>query len=204
MDAKRSVVTKDQAARIAGIRPARVNYWVRTQIVRPSFDVSGAGRRRVQLFTFQELMSLMVAVQLRDRGISLQHVRAVVRRLETRGYDLPLAQLVFATEGKRIYFQDEHGEWESGQHPGHAVISEMIDLGRLQSVVSKGVSRSEEARGVIERRRGTMGAKPVFAGTRVPVATVRRYLEAGKTERDVLEAFPTLTPEDVATARQSA
>ncbi len=49
MDAKRSVATKDQAARIAGIRPARVNYWVKTQIVRPSFDVFGAGRRRVQL-----------------------------------------------------------------------------------------------------------------------------------------------------------
>lgn len=58
--------------------------------------------------------------------------------------------------------------------------------------------------GRVERRRGAMGSKPVLAGTRVPVDTVRRYLEAGRTVDQVLESFPTLTAADVEAVRQGA
>lgn len=51
--------------------------------------------------------------------------------------------------------------------------------------------------GKIERRRGAMGNKPLLAGTRVPVGTVQRYLAAGRSIDDVLEAFPMLTVSDV-------
>ena len=63
-------------------------------------------------------------------------------------------------------------------------------------------SREHEA-GHVERRRGVLGSKAVFAGTRVPVAAVETYLERGLSEERILEAFPELTREDVEAARRS-
>lgn len=46
-----------------------------------------------------------------------------------------------------------------------------------------------------------MGGKPLLAGTRVPVETVRRYLAAGRSVDDILEGFPILTVDDVEAVR---
>ena len=43
---------------------------------------------------------------------------------------------------------------------------------------------------------------PVFAGTRIRVATVQRYLQQGYETIAILEAFPDLRVEDVDEARQ--
>ena len=42
-----------------------------------------------------------------------------------------------------------------------------------------------------------MVGTPVFCGTRVPVATLLDYLEAGETIDDFLEGFPSVTREQV-------
>ncbi len=42
-----------------------------------------------------------------------------------------------------------------------------------------------------------MGGAPVFAGTRVPIATLIDYLEGGDSIDDFLEGFPTVTREQV-------
>jgi uncharacterized protein (DUF433 family) len=42
-----------------------------------------------------------------------------------------------------------------------------------------------------------MGGTPVFAGTRVPVATLLDYLKAGESIDDFLDGFPTVTKTQV-------
>ncbi len=42
-----------------------------------------------------------------------------------------------------------------------------------------------------------MGGTPVFAGTRVPVATFLDYVKAGESIDDFLEGFPTVSREQV-------
>jgi uncharacterized protein (DUF433 family) len=49
-----------------------------------------------------------------------------------------------------------------------------------------------------------LGYKPVFAGTRVPVAAVMPYLQRGLPVEEILEAFPQLTEKDIEVARQLA
>jgi uncharacterized protein (DUF433 family) len=50
---------------------------------------------------------------------------------------------------------------------------------------------------VVCRDPEVMSGTPVFCGTRVPVATLLDYLEAGETIDDFLEGFPTVTREQV-------
>lgn len=49
-----------------------------------------------------------------------------------------------------------------------------------------------------------MGGTPVFVGTRVPVQSLFDYLEAGDSVEDFLEAFPTVTREQVVGALEIA
>jgi uncharacterized protein (DUF433 family) len=52
----------------------------------------------------------------------------------------------------------------------------------------------------IEERKDVMLGKPVFKGTRVTVEQILRELGTGMTQQDVLDNYPTLTPEHVRAA----
>ena len=53
------------------------------------------------------------------------------------------------------------------------------------------------AREAISSSPDVMGGAAVFAGTRVPVATLIEYLEGGESIDDFLEGFPTVTRDQV-------
>jgi uncharacterized protein (DUF433 family) len=50
---------------------------------------------------------------------------------------------------------------------------------------------------VIQLDPAVMGGTPVFAGTRVPIATLIDYLEGGESIDDFLEGFPSVRREQV-------
>ncbi|MFO1236134.1 MAG: DUF433 domain-containing protein [Alphaproteobacteria bacterium] len=45
-----------------------------------------------------------------------------------------------------------------------------------------------------------MSGQPVIAGTRIPVAAILNEFSVGETEVSILEAYPTLTREDIRAA----
>jgi uncharacterized protein (DUF433 family) len=51
--------------------------------------------------------------------------------------------------------------------------------------------------GVVRSSPDVMGGTPVFAGTRVPVATLLEYIEGGESIDDFLEGFPSVTRDQV-------
>lgn len=196
-------VSPDRAARLTGLSRRQLTYWAERGIGAPSVQQAIDGRlRHIRLYEFQDLMALMVAAQLRSSGISLQHIRSVVRHLNDNGYERPLTELRFATVGKHIYFQHPDGEWESDLKKDQIILHQVLELAPLRARVWRGIVRSDDERGRSERRRGTLGSKELFAGTRVPVETVVRYVHAGRSDEQIMESFPGLTRDDVALARQ--
>jgi uncharacterized protein (DUF433 family) len=57
--------------------------------------------------------------------------------------------------------------------------------------------RAEEFIGIVHSDPGIMGGTPVFIGTRVPLRNLIDYLEGDESVEDFLEAFPTVTREQV-------
>lgn len=57
---------------------------------------------------------------------------------------------------------------------------------------------------VILRDSDVLGGTAVFVGTRVPVATLFDYLEAGETIEDFLDGFPGVTREQVVAVLETA
>jgi uncharacterized protein (DUF433 family) len=55
----------------------------------------------------------------------------------------------------------------------------------------------EELHGIIHSDPEIMGGTPVFVGKRVPLQNLIDYLEDGESVEDFLEAFPTVSREQV-------
>ncbi|HKN98438.1 MAG TPA: DUF433 domain-containing protein [Pseudonocardiaceae bacterium] len=202
VDERLLAVTRDTAAKIARLSLRQVDYWAKTDLVPASIDGAVSASRRIHLYSFLDLLALSVAAELKQRGVSLQHIRQIVRHLKSRGYDRPLTQLAYATIGKQVYFQLEDGTWEGGLRPDQIVLHEVLNLRPIRDRITEGVHRDRAQVGRTERRRGALGSKPVLAGTRIPVDTVRRYLQAGRSEAEVLAAYPDLTEADLEVVRR--
>ena len=56
---------------------------------------------------------------------------------------------------------------------------------------------AEELHRIIHSDPEIMGGTPVFVGTRVPLQNLIDYLEGGESVEDFLDAFPTVTREQV-------
>ena len=201
-------VPRETAAKLAGLSHRQVDYWAATSLIEATVDNQVSPGRRVRLYGFVDLMALMVAAELRARGFSLQHIRKLVRYFKSRGFDEPLTELRWATigKGKRklIYIQFPDGSWEDDISPGQIVFHELLDLEPLRRRIKAVTQRDASTVGHVERRCGVLGGKPVLAGTRVPVDTVRRYLDAGRSVDDILRAFPVLMAADVEAVRTEA
>lgn len=195
-------VSERSAARLAGVTMRQLRYWAATGVVVPSLSETLSGRGRTRLYTFRDLLELFVAAELRSR-FPLQHIRRVLRYLREAGYEHPLAELRFAVEGDQIYFQHPDGSWEGEHRPGQVVLSHVLLLDPLRDRIRAGVSRRDPVlRGQVVRRRKVLGSKPVFAGTRTPVAALFPYLERRRPTKEILESFPHLSVEDVRLARR--
>ncbi|MEY3925102.1 MAG: hypothetical protein RIQ63_453 [Actinomycetota bacterium] len=65
-----------QAAKIVGISYRQLDYWARTDLIRPTAaDASGSGSRRI--YSYRDLLELRVIKNLLDAGIRLESVREV-------------------------------------------------------------------------------------------------------------------------------
>lgn len=89
------------ACEIVGITYRQLDYWARTNLVRPSI-ASATGSGSVRLYSFHDLLVLRVVKRLLDAGISLANIRAAVQALHHRGVT-DLAGLTLVSDGVGIY-----------------------------------------------------------------------------------------------------
>jgi len=83
-----------RAAQIVGITYRQLDYWARTDLVRPSLvDASGSGSRR--RYSYRDLLELRMIKNLLDAGIRLETVREVFSNVRDYvGSDITSANLV--------------------------------------------------------------------------------------------------------------
>jgi DNA-binding transcriptional MerR regulator len=85
-----------RSAEIVGITYRQLDYWARTELVRPSLhDAEGSGSRR--LYSYRDLLELKAIKALLDAGIRLERVRKVFEFLQgTLDEDVARVNLVIS------------------------------------------------------------------------------------------------------------
>ena len=88
-----------QVCKIVGITYRQLDYWTRTNLIRPSIaDAKGSGSQR--LYSYRDLLELKVIKNLIDAGVSLQSARKAIDYLrENLGEDVASANLVLNGAG---------------------------------------------------------------------------------------------------------
>ena len=83
-----------RSAEIVGITYRQLDYWARTDLIRPSLaDAEGSGSRR--RYSYKDLLELKVIKRLLDAGIKLESIREAFEFLRERlGEDVASAHLV--------------------------------------------------------------------------------------------------------------
>jgi DNA-binding transcriptional MerR regulator len=97
-----------QVCSIVGITYRQLDYWARTDLLRPSIsEARGSGTQR--RYSYRDLLELKVIKRLLDAGVSLQSARRALQCLRTGGEEVATANLVLngsqsvlATSGEQI------------------------------------------------------------------------------------------------------
>jgi DNA-binding transcriptional MerR regulator len=87
-----------QVCDIVGITYRQLDYWARTDLLKPSIsEARGSGTQR--RYSYRDLLDLKVIKRLLDAGVSLKSARRAVAVLREGGEELASANLVLNGEG---------------------------------------------------------------------------------------------------------
>jgi uncharacterized protein (DUF433 family) len=202
-DVNKSLVmfTRARLAELAGVSQRRLHYWEQLGLIEPRVARRERSTRLVRLYDYNGALSALILAALRER-VSLQHIGQIVAHLRERQFEV--SEVRFAVDGRRVVFQMPDGEWEDSRDLSQLVLTEVLNLRPLQAKLAQSTARDDAQVGRIERRRGAMGSKPVIAGTRIPVETVRNQIAAERSDKEILEAFPSLRAADIEAVRAAA
>jgi len=118
-------------SRLTGVPYRTLDYWARSRFIAPSGrEASGIGSERQ--FTFDDLIALRTARELRSAGISTQALRRVVQFLRKSGTRRPLSELRLVIRGKDVFAVASDQELLSAlDSPGQYAFSFLLDVGRI-------------------------------------------------------------------------
>ncbi|MGH9276880.1 MAG: MerR family transcriptional regulator [Acidimicrobiales bacterium] len=110
-----------QVCKIVGITYRQLDYWARTNLIRPSIaDAKGSGSQR--RYSYRDLVDLKVIKSLLDAGVSLQSARVAIEYLRSNlGEDVASARLVLNGPGSVLVRSD--GELVDLMKRGQGVFS---------------------------------------------------------------------------------
>jgi DNA-binding transcriptional MerR regulator len=122
----------NKTAEIVGITYRQLDYWARTDLVRPSLvDAKGSGSRR--RYSYRDLLELKAIKRLLDAGIKLELVRDVFSYLrENLGEDITTANLVI--QGNKTVLIQSDGELIDLVKKGQGVLNILPLAGVKQEI----------------------------------------------------------------------
>jgi len=126
-----------QVCNIIGITYRQLDYWARTDLLRPSLtDARGSGSQR--RYSYTDLVQLKVIKQLTEAGVSLRATRKAVECLRSSGADLASARLVIA-DNKTVLARSGEELFDL-LHGGQGVLSIVLGLEQLVSEVDAAIT----------------------------------------------------------------
>ena len=125
-----------RTAEVVGVTYRQLDYWARTDLVRPSMsDAKGSGSRRQ--YSYRDLVQLKLIKRLLDAGIKLEMVRTVFEELRAHvGDEISSANLVI--EGSTALLVLDDGELLDLVHKGQGVLN-VVSLGAVQKEVDASI-----------------------------------------------------------------
>lgn len=126
-----------QVCKIIGITYRQLDYWARTDLLRPSVhDARGSGSQR--LYSYTDLVQLKVIKRLIAAGVSPRATRKAIECLRNSGVDLASAKLVIVDDKTVLAGSGE--EVFDLMHGGQGVLTMALGVDKLASEVDAAIT----------------------------------------------------------------
>lgn len=196
--------SEEHAERLSGVSLHQLRRWDRLGFLVPSYAAENRHLPYSRIYSFRDIVSLRVLNDLRNnKRVSLQHLREVAQKLVKLG-DASWATTTLYVLGKRVVFENPNNSLREEVVSGQRVldIPLKVVISDTRRAVQEMNKRTKEQSGKVIHSRFISNNDLVFVGTRVSVAAVQRYLDAGFSTDAIIKEFPDLTPADIAAARK--
>jgi DNA-binding transcriptional MerR regulator len=127
-----------QVCKIVGITYRQLDYWARTDLVRPSvMDANGSGTQR--LYSFRDLLELRVIKQMLDAGLELRSARKAVESL--RGFKKDVASARIVIDGASVVLAETEEQFLDLMRHGQGVLN-IVPLAPVVESINEAVQLS--------------------------------------------------------------
>ena len=193
----------DQVVRLTGLTYRKLAYWDRIGFFKPTHATEGGSGPYARIYSFNDVVGLRTISVLQGKhGVSLKHLQEVARKLLSYT-KTPWSDIQLRVWNRRVVFvEPETGaprEVVAGQYVLLPIIEVIEDVNRDVDAMKR---RTPEQVGKVEKHRFVSHNAPVFAGTRVRVASIQRFIEDGYSPEQIMREYPSLTRDDIATAER--
>ena len=197
--------SEEHAAALSGVSVKQLRHWDRIGLLRPSYsDEVHVPYGRI--YSFRDLVSLRVLDMLRNEArCSVQHLLDVARKLRAISDD-PWAATTLYAANKRVVIAAPGTRAKIEVISGQGILDIPIRtvITGMRSRVAELNERKPEEFGQVVQGKFVAQGQEVFKGTRIPVADVLSFAEAGYSPAAIVKQYPGLTVADIeaALARQ--
>lgn len=188
----------DQVVKLTNLSMGQLAYWDATGFFEPQYAADDRKSPYSRIYSFKDVVGLRTLSVLKSQyKITLPHLREVAQKLANYSRT-PWSDIKLMVWQRKVQFvEPETGQTRGvvdGQYALLPIISVMDDVTREAELLKK---RDRAQIGRFEKKRYVSHNAPVIAGTRIPVASVLRFLEDGFSIHEILKEYPSLTEADV-------
>jgi DNA-binding transcriptional MerR regulator len=197
-----SAFSEEDVEHLTGITVRQLRYWDATRFFVPSLADENRRQTYSRVYTFRDLVCLKVLNTIRNESkVPLQHLREVKEKLQHLGEDL-WARTTLYLLNRRVVFLNPETDRPEEVVSGQGILQ--IPLKVVRSDMERAVrslrQRDATTIGKISQHRGLAGNKPVIAGTRIPIKSIKAFSEAGYSVAQIREQYPILADADIRAA----
>ncbi|MDO9474673.1 MAG: DUF433 domain-containing protein [Caulobacter sp.] len=190
-----------QVERLTGVSIAQLRRWDRTGFFKAALH-SDEVRAFSRVYSFKDLVSLRVLNQLRNvHNVSMPELRKTAREMAHLGDDVWTQTTLYVHRGRVVFDEPETSakrEVTTKQYVADIPLKVAISDTRL--AIASMNRRDDGQIGRITRNRYVQQNKPVIAGTRIPVAAIKSFTQAGYSPAEIVDQYPSISVEDVRAA----
>lgn len=198
-----SAFTADQVMKLTGLTLRQLAYWDNLGFFQPQYAAEDRRLPYARIYSFRDVVGLRTLSVLKSEyKCSLPHLRQVAEEL-SRHSEAPWSEITLYVLNRKVHFKEPDTGRVRGVVDGQYVMlpirSVMEDI---RNAADKLRQRNIEQIGRIEKHRYISHQAEVISGTRIRVATIQHFIEAGYSTDQILREYPTLTAEDVDAVRR--
>ena len=194
----------DHVADITGLSKNRLTRWDRLGLFPPEY-IGEDDRRNpyARVYSFADIVGLRTLKILSDvHRVPLEELRKAADELKKRS-DRPWSGIPLAVLKRKVVFDLDSkprnvtdGQYALKHIPLQPIAQEIRErANRLRY-------RDDSKIGRTERRKFVQHNAEVISGTRIPVAAIESFIQAGYSNHDILDEYPSLMLRDVEAVRQ--